>query len=149
MSDTILMLVPRDPHWQPQPEVAHTVVMRLREMLPQAETIKAIFEDAVRFFDPGSNWSGVTCNLCGQDAEPWLFDAVEAASESDFCDLTTTAPCCGGKVDLNRLSYVWPAAFGRFAIEVLNPGVPSLSAQQIEAVNLTLQSDATEVWAYI
>ncbi|ESQ80469.1 hypothetical protein [Asticcacaulis sp. YBE204] len=123
--------------------------MCLNQLLPQADAIEAIFEDDVRFFDPGSNWSGVTCNLCGEDAESWFFDSMEAASESGFRDLTTTAPCCGGKVDLNRLNYVWQSAFGRFAIEVLNPGVVLLSSEQVETVSRALQSDITEVWAHI
>ncbi|NZD50784.1 hypothetical protein [Rhizobium leguminosarum] len=38
-------------------------------------------------------------------------------------DINTVAPCCGATVSLNDLRYVWPAAFGRFALEAHNPGI--------------------------
>jgi hypothetical protein len=36
---------------------------------PGADEVKSSFEDEVRFYDPGENWSGVECSACGADAE--------------------------------------------------------------------------------
>ncbi|WP_245497711.1 hypothetical protein [Rhizobium leguminosarum] len=90
---------------------------------PGADEVKSSFEDEVRFYDPGENWSGVECSACGADAEEWWGEAMETASADGFKDLVTVAPCCGATVSLNDLRYVWPAAFGRFALEAHNPGI--------------------------
>ncbi|WSH63252.1 hypothetical protein U8Q05_16350 [Rhizobium ruizarguesonis] len=48
---------------------------------------------------------------------------METGSADGFKDLNTVAPCCGATVSLNDLRYVWPAAFGHFALEAHNPGI--------------------------
>ncbi|MCM5555295.1 hypothetical protein [Pleomorphomonas sp. NRK KF1] len=121
MSDSILRYVPKDPFWQPSSENAEKAVALLRAMAPKAESVEANFEDEVRFYDPGESWSGVACNACGADAWPWWNGAMEASFASGFTELDLVAPCCGAHVSLNELRYGWPAAFGRFALEALNP----------------------------
>jgi hypothetical protein len=123
MSDTILSYVPADPYWQPSLENATKAVSSLQTIVPGADEVKSSFEDEVRFYDPGENWSGVKCSACGADAEGWWGEAMETASADGFKDLSTVAPCCGATVSLNDLRYVWPAAFGRFALEAHNPGI--------------------------
>ncbi len=112
MSDTILRYVPSDPSWQPSPENATKAVSLLETIIPGADEVKASFEDEIRFYDPGENWSGVECSACGADAGEWWGEAMETASADGFKDLNTVAPCCGATVSLNDLRYIWPAAFG-------------------------------------
>ncbi|WP_261336937.1 hypothetical protein [Rhizobium leguminosarum] len=108
LSDTILRYVPADPYWQPSPENASKAISLLETIVPGADEVKSSFEDEVRFYDPGENWSGVECSACGADAEEWWGKAMETASADGFKDLNTGAPCCGATVSLNDLRYVWP-----------------------------------------
>ncbi|WP_246622021.1 hypothetical protein [Rhizobium laguerreae] len=123
MSDTILRYVPADPNWQPSPEAANKGVSLLETVVHGADEVKSGFEDEVRFYDPGENWSGVKCSACGADAEEWWGEAMETASADGFKGLRTVAPCCGATVSLNDLRYIRPAAFSRFALEAHNPGI--------------------------
>ena len=72
MSDSILRYVPTDPFWQPSTEDAERAASLLRSLAPKAESVESRFEDEVRFYDPGENWSGVECNACGADASPYF-----------------------------------------------------------------------------
>ncbi|OOO48189.1 hypothetical protein BS630_18350 [Rhizobium laguerreae] len=40
----------------------------LETIVPGADEVKSSFEDEVKFYDPGENWSGVKCSACGADA---------------------------------------------------------------------------------
>jgi hypothetical protein len=131
MSDNWLRYVPVDPYFQPLPDSAAAAEAMLRQFLPQAEAVSSRFHATVTFVDPGANWSGVECPACGTDAEPWFGDALSAAAESGFATLDLTAPCCGTAVSLNDLRYPWPAAFGRYVLEAMNPGVAALTPDQL------------------
>lgn len=127
MSDSSLLYVPVDPNHRPDQKAADAAQAVLATLLPQAESIESHHKDGIGFFDAGSNWSGVACSACGADAEDWWGNAMDHAAESGFEDLTCTAGCCGASVSLNDLVYGWPVAFGRFVLEVSNPGSPSLA----------------------
>lgn len=148
MSDTVLRYVPTDPHWQPTPEAAAKAVSLLETIAPRADEVKSRFEDEVRFFDPGENWSGVECSACGADAGDWWGRAMDAAYTGGFKDLETVAPCCGKTVSLNELRYVWPAAFGRFALELRNPETADTSEEQDRAVGECVGMQVRKVWAH-
>ena len=90
-----------------------------------------MFSERVKFIDPGANWSGVHCPSCGADAESWWAEAISHASESDFESLEIKTPCCNATVSLNELRYVWPAAFGSFVLEAMNPNAKGLSSTQL------------------
>ncbi len=102
----------------------------LRAFAPEADEVKAKFLDRTKFFDPGANWSGVECPLCGADAEAWWGEAMGDAYDGQFRDLAVTAPCCGGLTSLNELVYGWPAAFGRFVLEAINPNISDVTPDQ-------------------
>lgn len=149
MSDTILRYVPADPYWQPSPEAATKAVSLLETIVPGADEVKSSFEDEVRFYDPGENWSGVECSACGADAEEWWGEAMETASENGFKDLNTVAPCCGATVSLNDLRYIWPAAFGRFALEAHNPGIGDTTEEQDRKMAECLGSPLRKIWGQV
>ncbi|MBB3440948.1 hypothetical protein [Rhizobium sp. BK379] len=148
MSFTLLRYIPADPHWQPTPEAAARAVSLLETMALKADEIKSRFEDKVRFFDPGENWSGVECYACGADASGWWGRAMDAAYAAGFRDLETPAPCCGKTVSLNELRYGLPAAFGRFALEVRNPETADPTEEQDRAVGEYVGMPVRKVWAH-
>ena len=145
MSDNWLRYVPSDPHFQPTEVAAGRARALLHTFLPDAEEVTAEFFEDPAFIDPGVNWSGVRCSLCGVDAESWWTDAVSIAAEQNFASLDTVAPCCQTKVSLNDLAYVWPAAFGRFVLDAMNPNVERLSTEQVDSLGAELGCSVREV----
>ena len=145
MSDNWLRYVPTDPHFRPEPASVTAAELLLRSFAPQAESVGSELYESVIFIHPGSNWSGVACSACGIDAEPWWEEAMSSAAEARFVSLNTVAPCCGATVSLNELGYRWPAAFGCFVLEAMNPNIKGLSRHQVEQLAMTLGSAVREI----
>ncbi|TAX97297.1 hypothetical protein ELH94_12645 [Rhizobium leguminosarum] len=108
--------------------------------------MKSSFEDGVRFYDPGENWSGAECSSCCADAEECWREAMEAASANEFNDLHTVAPCCGATVSLNDLRYIWPAAFG---LEAHNPGVGDTTEERDRKMAECLGAPLRKIWGQV
>jgi hypothetical protein len=149
MSDNWLQFIPVDPNWIPTPAAAERAVALLSAIAPQAEEVNAEFKEQVEFFHPHSNWEGVECPVCGADIESWWDEAMEAASQSGFTDLTVNTPCCGAATSLNDLRYAWPAAFGRFVIEAMNPNIRDTTPEQDGAMAECVGSALRKVWVHI
>ncbi|WP_313612557.1 hypothetical protein [Agrobacterium sp.] len=147
MSETILRYVPLDPNWQPSEEQSGQAVSLLKSMSPLADDVTGHFEDDVRFYDPGENWSGVKCPNCKADVEDWWGEAMETAFASEFKNLSAKISCCGTTVSLNTLTYVWPAAFGRFALEALNPNMDDTTYEQDQQLAESLGAPLRKIWA--
>jgi hypothetical protein len=149
MSDNWLRYVPVDPQLQPSPLAAKAAEALLVAFFPEAEEVNSEFTESVAFIDPGANWSGVQCPCCGADAQAWWDDAMSVAADAGFTSLSVRASCCGAMTSLNAMRYVWPAAFGRYVIEAMNPNVKSLSANQLSQLATTLGGPITEVAVHI
>lgn len=145
MSDNWLQYVPKNPTYRPSADADERARQLLSAFLPNAEEVESRFEEKVSFFHPGSNWSGVQCTACGANAEPWWGDAMEQASKDDFENLQCTALCCGGSVTLNGLKYLWPAAFGSYVLEALNPNSTGLSLSQHAELRGALGCELVEI----
>ncbi|MDR3463232.1 MAG: hypothetical protein P4L76_13050 [Beijerinckiaceae bacterium] len=149
MSDHFLMFVPTDPTWQPTKADAERAVELFKSIAPNAQTIEAIFTDDVEFHHPCENWSGVDCAACGADLEDWFYETTDKVyRENHFADLSVTTPCCGLHTSLNDLNFVWPAAFGRFALESMRPGLDT-NEEQEKAIAACLGSDLRKVWIHL
>ncbi|MGO7585080.1 hypothetical protein ACC689_22510 [Rhizobium ruizarguesonis] len=74
---------------------------------------------------------------------------METASADGFKDLNTVAPCCGATVSLNDLRYVWPAAFGRFALEAHNPGIGDTTEEQDRKMAECLGTPLRKIWGQV
>jgi hypothetical protein len=149
MSDNWLRYVPVDPQFQPSPSAAKAAEALLISFLPEAEEVNSEFTESVAFIDPGANWSGVQCPSCAADAQAWWNDAMSVAAQADFTSLSVQAPCCAAMTSLNAMHYVWPAAFGRYVVEAMNPNVKSLSAIQLSQLATTLGCAVTEVAVHV
>jgi hypothetical protein len=145
MSDNWLRYVPADPYFRPVLSCTAAAEAMLRSFAPQAESVRSEFHGSVTFFDPGANWSGVECSACGTDAEAWWGEAMSFAAETRFTSLSTTAQCCGATVSLNELRYGWPAAFGSFVLEAMNPNIKNLSPEQIERLSAIIGCAVREI----
>lgn len=149
MSDNWLQYVPTDPSFQPTREAGDRAQEFLAKLLPAAEEVRAEFFEEVTFFHPGANWSGVRCPACASDVEEWWGGAMEAASSSGFRNLECVTPCCGARTSLAKLQYVWPAAFGRFSLEAMNPNVRSLPPDQLGQLQAILGCEVREIALHV
>ena len=148
MSDNWLQFIPAEPNFRPSADAAERARELLVMFVPDSDEVSAKFEEAITFFDPGANWSGVACPTCGSDVETWWQEAMTASYKDGFRDLGVLTPCCGAKVSLNDLRYVWPAAFGRFALEAMNPNVRDLQPGQEEQLSQALGCELRKVWVH-
>lgn len=145
MSDNWLRYVPSDPWFHPDLVAAEKARTQLSTLLPEAEKICTEFYDRVVFIDAGGNWSGVFCPLCETDAEPWWADCVSDMAARGFSSLEVIAPCCGAKVSLNELNYVWPVAFASFELSAMNANAKSLSTAQLQELERVLGVSLREI----
>jgi hypothetical protein len=149
MSDNWLRFVPADPQYLPSPEAANNARNLLAAFTQHADAVTAKFKESVEFFDPGGNWSGVCCHICGADAEPWWQAVMDTAWDTHFSNLTVIASCCGASVSLNELRYVWPAGFARFVLEAMNPNISDLTAAEQGMLQETLGCPLRRIWVHI
>jgi hypothetical protein len=151
MSDTLMSFVPAERAYVPPRHQREQAVKLLRSFLPAAEEVAASFSEEIRFLDCGGNWSGVRCPRCGGDAEGWFEDELSRAYEQTrFRDLAAVAPCCGGPVSLDALTFGWPVGFARFVLEARNPGWEgaALSPEQHQALEQALGCVLQVVWRH-
>jgi hypothetical protein len=149
MSDNWLQLVPNDPHFRPSPERAERARKLLASFVPQSDEVLAEGKESVEIFHPGSNWSGVECPACGADIESWWEEAIDVGEVEGFENLIKVTGCCGAEVSLNELRYIWPAAFGRFALVAMNPNIENLPAEQKAALEEELGCELRTVWTHL
>jgi len=145
MSDGSLRYAPIDPSFQPTVGACTQARALLASFLPHSDNVTATRFTGIEFIDPGANWSGVHCSSCGADAEAWWGEAVSEAAEGGFATLDVLAPCCGQKLSLNDLRYVWPAAFSSFVLEAMNPNSMGLSEEQLQRLGRVLGCSVREI----
>ena len=149
MSDNWLQLVPNDPLFRPAKERAETARKLLASFVPHSDEVLAEEKDSIELFHPGGNWSGVECPLCGADIEKWWQEMLDVVEGERFTNLFRVTKCCGTEVSLNELRYVWPAAFGSFALVAMNPNVEDLSTEQQAALEEQLGCGLRSVWTHL
>ncbi|MNT92135.1 hypothetical protein D3C72_2333600 [compost metagenome] len=74
---------------------------------------------------------------------------MDTAFASEFKNLAANAPCCGATVSLNELKYVWPAAFGRFALEAHNPNMDDTTQEQDQQIADTVGAAVRKIWVRV
>lgn len=149
MSDNWLQFIPSDPDFQPTISSAEAARQLLASFVPDADEVNAEFKSSKQFFHPGGNWSGVKCPACGADLEEWWEQAMGTASKTAFANLAVSTPCCGASTSLNDLNYVWPAGFGRFVLEAMNPNIENLTPSQENQLAERLGRELRKIWVHI
>jgi len=129
MSDNWIQLIPTNPEYRPSRWSAFWAKRTLVSYFSDCDEVTAKFTSSINFFDAGSNWDGVKCPRCGEDAEEWWWNRFEQAAVSNFTDLYAITSCCGAGVSLNDMAFVRPVGFGQFVLEAMNPNKDLLPAQ--------------------
>ncbi|AKN75129.1 hypothetical protein QR97_04775 [Streptomyces sp. PBH53] len=96
----------------------------MQQLVPEALGGYDVWDiPGIAFIDPGENWCGVRCPVCGSDIEDWWGNALDTAAVPDgyFASLAVTVPCCSAQTDLNALDYVEAAGFARYSLVATDP----------------------------
>ncbi|MCC6683339.1 MAG: hypothetical protein IT445_20780 [Phycisphaeraceae bacterium] len=127
MSDNWIALVPDDPRFVPDAAKQNRARERFAEIAPEADEIEIKVSEKVVFFDCGGNFERLGCPFCGVEIPvEWWQERMGEDHDDGFKLAAYTMPCCGKKSTLNELVYEWPQAFGRFAIDAMNPNIGKL-----------------------
>ena len=148
MSDTYLRYVPTLPTFMPEETAGSRAEQFLRQIL-DAESIESRSTARIEFVDAGENWDGVSCPKCGADAESWWGEAMSAAAEEGFENLTVQVECCRTAVGLNDLRYGWPVAFGRYVLEAANRRADGISQDALDELGRLLGSPVRQVKCHV
>jgi hypothetical protein len=148
MSDNWLQFVPEELGRQPTREAAERAVSMLIVFTKPRDEVSARYTDEIEFVSQGANWLSVSCPACGADLWPWWADVSNAAGENHFRDLSVTTPCCGAKTSLHDVKYDWPAGFGKFVLESMNPTI-SITPEQEQQLAECLGMPLRTVWMHI
>ena len=132
MSDNWVYFVPDDPRYTPDREQVGRAVAQASRFFPRADSVEAEFPPDIEFFHAGGDFEGVFCPDCGEEVTDWWGDRLdldrtvpgvrpEERAEVGFQLAPITLPCCGKVCTLNDLRYEVSGAFGRLALNVMNP----------------------------
>jgi len=147
MSKNILILIPVDELFLPEYAAQKEASEFLTTFFPEDAMIYVRITDQVEFVDQGANFEAVFCPFCkALIDEDWWQQAMDAAGQSQFRDLTIVTPCCRLPSSLNSLVYWLPAGFARFAMLVCNPQ-KDINKEQIELIEDTLVCELKKIWA--
>jgi len=149
MSDSFLCFVPADPHYVPDDEATLAAKEMLASLFPLAESIIATQHLEVSFIDAGENWDGVRCPICDTDMEPWWSDAMSQVHSNKFSDLIIRTQCCDKNVSLNELHYIWPVAFAKYVLEVMNPNVVGIEDNALKKLSQILGCEIKQIIARV
>jgi len=151
MSDNWIALIPRDPRYVPSTPQRMQARDLFRRLAPKADEITIIVGDDIRFFDCGANLERITCPSCNSDISlEWWQDRMKDDSDNGSFKLQAyPMPCCSATHTLNELKYDWQQAFGRFAIEAMNPDLGELDENRIQEFAELLGTSLRVVYQHI
>jgi hypothetical protein len=149
MSDNWLFFVPADPGWRPRQDDAELALGFLRNVLLSADEFAAHYYEKPTLVHPFANWSGVSCPSCGADAEEAWYEGLEKLDSMCALDeLNIVVGCCGVRTSLNDFAFGWPTAFGRFALEIMNPARDTSPTEERDLSGI-LGCDLRKVWRHL
>lgn len=121
MSDTIIKIIPDDLNFRITEHEAQELVEFLKSRIT-ADGIKAVLHESPVFVDCGGNLQRILCPFCKSALSfDWWGQAMNAAYEHSFENLSVTLPCCGRESSLNDLHYDFPCGFSSVEFSILNP----------------------------
>jgi hypothetical protein len=98
------------------------VTDRLRRAFPDAGDVIVQRWETTQLIDNGANLDRVVCPTCGDEIDGWGELMDDAWDGVGFGDLSIVTPCCGTATSLEQLTYEWPLGFGRYSLDVHEPG---------------------------
>lgn len=160
MSSDYLKLVPADPHYVPDQAAQEKAIAALEALLPEGSECEAQDFGHVAFIDQGENIEAIICPVCSNrlalydspDAptiQEWWYSIMDQVEDGSADGITVALPCCSHSVPLTTLRFDWPAAFARFELSILDPGIgENLSKEQLAQFEKILGCELIQVRAH-
>lgn len=160
MSADYLRLVPNKPNFVPDKAAQTKAVGALQSLLPAGSDCEARDHGHVVFIDQGENLETVICPVCSQRLrlydDPsastnlgWWYDTMDRIDDEKAENIVTKMPCCGRSAPLTSLQFDWPAAFARFELSILDPGIgENLSRNELAQFEKMLGCELIQVRAH-
>lgn len=160
VSDFVLIVVPVDVEWQPDPEAgqrAADLVVSMTLTAGDGGWHEVQWHEEIALVDCGENLQRIGCPNCHSEIDvQWWGDLMEErfTTGQRFVERSLSAPCCSADTALDLLEYDWPMAFARFEIAIWNPtkvfatGDGLLTADQAQAVEEALGHPIRQVRAH-
>lgn len=149
MSENVLRLISISPEYVPGNASLQRACDILDSFFPKARETRCEVTEKIRFIHQGQNWERVLCPMCKTELDTtWWRQAMNAASQTDFQNLSVATPCCGIVVSLNDLQYEWPAGFARLVLEVYSPG-GDIDDSQLRTLEKVLECQLRKIWTRI
>ncbi len=160
MSSDYLKLVPANPHYVPDDTAQEEAVAALAALLSAGSECAAQDFGHVAFIDQGENIEAIICPVCskrlplhdGPDApaiQEWWYGIAEQFEDGSIERTTLAMPCCSRSIPLTTLRFDWPAAFARFELSILDPGIgENLSKEQLAQFEKILGCELLQVRAH-
>lgn len=150
MSDHQIALIPEDPHFIPEPDKQSRARSRLAEIAPDADEVTVVVSETVLFFDCGMNLENILCPSCGREIPlDWWQERMDEDYATGFKLDRYSTPCCNAAHTLRELTYNWPQAFGRFALNAINPNIEKLKDEHQRELEEILGTRLIVVHQYI
>ena len=150
MSDNWIVLIPVDPHFIPDAEKQSMARIRLAAIAPDADEVEIIISESVQFFDCGTNLEKILCPSCGKEIPlAWWQERMDDDYQKGFKLDRYRTPCCSEASTLRELTYDWPQAFGRFALEAMNPNIGTLEEGHRRELEEILETELIVVYQHI
>ncbi|MEV7883327.1 hypothetical protein ACWD3I_13045 [Streptomyces sp. NPDC002817] len=154
MSDTVLSVIPTDPHrqpWRPAADRATALVTALTGGLAVDTDVEVDVDRyaAPAVVDSGQNLTRIGCPHCrGSIDLDWWAELV-ADHQDGFASPSADVPCCDATTSLDTLDFDWPCGFARFEIAAWNPELSRLTDEQPAAVAKALGHPVRQIRAHI
>lgn len=150
MSDDWIIIVPTDPRFVPEPGRQLEARAWLASIAPEAEQIEIKESDQIEFFDCGSNFDRAVCPSCHAEIPMVWWEGRMADDHNGGFKLDKyQTSCCGAAHTLDELIYDWPRAFGRFALDVMNPNIGKLNELQQNLLEQILGTRVRIIYQHI
>jgi hypothetical protein len=150
MSDNWIALVPEDPRFVPDPAKQRRACDRFAEIAPEADEVEIKISENVEFFDCGANLERISCPSCGAEIPvEWWQDRMDEDHDDGFKLAAYNSPCCGRESTPNELVYDWPQAFGRFAVDAMNPNIGKLADEYKQEFEKILGTKVRVIYQHI
>lgn len=140
MSDTCLVIIPKDPRRVPSEDAIASTKMLLESLVPEAGVITSDISDGVLFRDSGPDLESVSCPRCEAEIPigNWMEWMNQDWDGATFQLREHPLPCCGSEASLSDLIYDPQQGLSRFEISAMNPNRGDLSSQEIGKIESAL-----------
>jgi hypothetical protein len=101
MSESWIILVPKNPDFIPNEEDKALAEVCFTKLIPNQEISSEVYK-AVQFIHCGENFESITCPICQSEvSSDWWIEQMDEDYDQGFLLAMCRMPCCGSSLNLN------------------------------------------------